>query len=73
MFPEWVDYIYIESSIFTNCTKWLLKFQNEHGSFMETDSYDKPLDAKMKANVSFFHLKQIININSFIFLYKTFY
>ncbi|XP_037085494.1 complement C3-like [Pollicipes pollicipes] len=46
-FQDWENFLYVEPRILSEAAKWLTLYQNEDGSFYETEAYEFPLDQKM--------------------------
>lgn len=54
LFQDWENEFYVEKTIFTKTTEWLLKFQNLDGSFTETEHYELfPINKKVGYMVCF--------------------
>ena len=56
-FQDWENYYFVDRKLLSNCVQWLLGYQNEDGTFEETDYYSFPLDRRLVANVHNFTKK----------------
>jgi len=46
-FQDWEDYIYIDPAVIGSAVMWILNYQTEEGSFVETEYYPHPLHKPM--------------------------
>ena len=52
-FQDWEDYIYIDPLVVSSAVMWLLNYQTEEGSFVETEHYPHPLHKPMDGRSRF--------------------
>ena len=50
---DWEDYIYIDPLVVSSAVMWLLNYQTEEGSFVETEHYPHPLHKPMDGRSRF--------------------
>ena len=53
-FQDWEDYIYIDPLVVGSAVMWLINYQTEEGSFVETEYYPHPLHKPMDGRSRFF-------------------
>ena len=52
-FQDWEDYIYIDPLVVGSAVMWLINYQTEEGSFVETEYYPYPLHKPMDGRSRF--------------------